>query len=87
MNSGIISLLIGRKGFKILKIMKYVKKIPKSIEQISKSTKIPIATTYRLIEELEENNYLKSNGKQRDKKYSRGEKYKIIITPDGVKVK
>ena len=86
-NSDIISLYISSKGNKIIKIMKYVKQTLKTPEEISEATKIPIATAYRLLTLLEENNYLKSNGKNRNKKYCRGNKYEIIITPDGVKIK
>jgi len=91
MNSDIISLYIGRKGFNIMKIMKYVKETPKTPEEISQATKIPIATTYRLIELLEENKYLGKNPEPKGKigrttqKYCRGKKYEIIITPDGIK--
>lgn len=93
MNPKIISMLICSKGIKIMKIMKYVKKTPKTPEEISKATKIPIATTYRLILELLENEYLKQTADAKGnlgattQKYSRGEKYKIIITPDGAKLK
>jgi len=41
-----------------IKIMKYVGKTPKLISEITKGTKIPIASTYRILEKLE--------GKKRD---------------------
>jgi len=93
MNSDIISLYIGPKGNNIMKIMKYLKKTPKTSLQISQATKIPIATAYRLISELVETNYLQSIPDTKLKlgrttiKYCRGEKYEIIITADGAKIK
>jgi len=89
MTSDIISLYMGPKAINIMKIMKYVKKTPKTSLQISQATKIPIATTYRLISELQETNYLQSIPDTKLKlgrttiKYCRGEKYEIIITADG----
>jgi len=76
----------------VMKIMKYMNKTPKTTAQISKETKIPIATTYRLISRLEGNKYLKGITDSKIKvgpprqKYRRGIIYKIIITPDGVKI-
>lgn len=93
MTSDIISLYMGPKAINIMKIMKYVKKTPKTSLQISQATKIPIATTYRLISELQETNYLQSIPDTKLKlgrttiKYCRGEKYEIIITADGAKIR
>ena len=76
--------------------MKYVKKSPKSVAQISKNTHIPIAIAYRLVAQLEKKQYLKSisykisnkgKGGRTFKKYHRGMEYKIIITADGATIK
>lgn len=74
---------------RVIKIMKYVKKSPKSVTQISKNTHLPIATTYRLVAQLEKNQYLKSvsfkNSRKKGndiKKYHRGIKYQISVTAD-----
>ncbi len=88
MNSNIISLYLCTKGYNIIKIMKYVNQTPKTSLQISQATKIPIATTYRLVAQLEKNQYLKSisditSKGNKVKKYHRGIKYQIIITADG----
>ena len=56
----------------------YVGKTPKTISQITKGTKIPIASTYRILNKLAKKKYLKSDGKIRDKKYSRAKKYEKI---------
>ena len=87
MNSD-ISLLASQK---VMEIMKYIKS-PKTVAQISKNTHIPMVTVYRLTAQLEKKQYLKSvsnktkSGKS-CKKYHRGIKYKIIITPDTVTIK
>lgn len=61
-----------------MRIMKFVCKTPKSISEITKGTKIPIASTYRILNKLEGKKYLKSDGKMRNKKYSREKKYERI---------
>ena len=60
-----------------MKIMKYVT-TSKLISEISEDTKIPIASTYRILKKLEGKKYLKSDGKMRNKKISRVKKYKSI---------
>lgn len=79
---------------KVIKIMKSLK-TPKIISQITKETGIPTTSAYRLVAQLEKNQYLKSIPliHQKEKlgrktmKYYRGKKYVIIITPDGVQIK
>lgn len=61
-----------------MRIMKFVGKNPQTISEISKGTKIPIASTYRIIDKLKGKKYLKSDGKIRNKKYSRERKYERI---------
>ena len=61
-----------------MRIMRFVGKTPKTISEISKGTKIPIASTYRITDKLEGKKYLKSDGKIRNKKYSREKIYEKI---------
>ena len=72
---------------RVVMIMKCIKS-PTRITQISKNTHLPIATIYRLVAQLEKNQYLKSFSERTSsgvkvKKYQRGIKYQIITTADG----
>lgn len=75
---------------KVMKIMKSVK-TSKTVLQITKETGIPITIVYRLVAKLEKTKYLKTQkvrigSRQITKKYYRGKKYQITITPDEAKI-